>query len=216
MDDTPNPRVILPAVLVSCVLIAGVFFAFQRSKNQKSTIVLPGGITYLGPTPTPTAPPTVNGKISVGEASQWVEHKGNLLPYAFSYPSSLSLGVFPDDPYDSVTVFYPGSDAQTNLFFRVDNLTRLNKNAYIGNLMGYAKNWWKDYTWKGVASMTTFTNSKGLNGVRAKYLDDKGESPYDHVFFSVPERTDLIIWVSGKLFTQDVFDRLVDSVSWKQ
>lgn len=195
MDDTPNLRTFIPTIVVSIMLCLGVYVAFQSAKNTPSTIVLPGGITYLGPTPTPITSPT------------FASYKGKLYPYTFSYPASFSLGWFPDDPLDAVTAFIDKTDSNQNIFFRVETVKQ--------SPMDHASNWWKDYAWKDVESVTAFTNSMGLHGYRAKYIDNKGVVPFDHVFFEVPERNDLIIWVSGKLFSQEVFDKLVDSVSWK-
>jgi hypothetical protein len=220
-SDTPAPKILLPALLISLVLFGGVYLAYQSAKSRQSRIILPGGITYLGPTPTPiplaptSTPLNTSGVIPIPSGTKWSENKGKLYPYSFSYPSTLSLGWFPNDQYDSVTLFYGNTDANTNMFFRVDNLTALHKTAYIGKPMEYAKNWWKDYLWKNVATVTTFTNNHGLKGYRATYLDKSDKTPYDHVFFEVPGRTDLIIWISGRLFDTDTFNKLVDSVSWK-
>jgi hypothetical protein len=220
MEDSPNMKTVGIALLISAMLITGVYIAFSKAKTAKSAIVLPGGITYLGPTPTTSQPDThfsalAARVIPVPPNTPWAEYKGKQFPYTFSYPTSLALGVFPNDPYEGVTIFYGNLNAQENLFFRVDNLTVLNKKEYIGKPLEYASNWHKEYTWADVASVTAFTNSKGLKGYRAKYKDDKGNTPYDHVFFEVPANTNLVIWISGKLFEQAVFDQLVDSVSWE-
>ena len=218
MDSPPTSRMLIPAMVISAVLFAGAFMAFKSSQSQPGTIVLPGGITYLGPTPTtkPPAPLVIDGKIPVPADATWTERNGALFPYSFSYPETLSLGVFPDDPFDAVTVFYPGTDSNANIFFRVDTLTKLNKKQFIGKPSEYANTWWKEYAWKGVTSVTAFTNSRGLSGYRAKYKNEQGVTPYDHVFFEVPGSPDLIIWLSGRIFTPETFDRLVDSVSWKK
>ncbi len=199
-----SPKILIPTLLVSLVLFAGMYIAYRTARSRPSTIVLPGGSTYLGPIPTPMTP-----------QRSWKTYKGKFFPYSFRYPSSFSLGWFTNDPYDAVTAFIPNTDANANIFFRVYDLTKLKKTAYIGKPMDYAQNWWKDYTWKGVSSVTMFTNAAGLTGYRARYIDTSGNTPYDHVFFEVPGRTDLIVWMSGKLFTQDVFEKVVDSVEWK-
>jgi len=216
MEETPDPNIIVPAILVSLVLFAGVYVAYRSAAARKGTIVLPGGITYLGPSLTPTPHPDTNrsGTLSVAPGTSWTAYQGKKYPYTFSYPETLSLGVFPDDPYDAVTVFYGDTDANANIFFRVDDLTKLEKTQYENKPEDYARNWWKDYTWTGVSSVTAFTNTQGMSGYRAAYTDVTGNTPYDHVFFSVPGRPDLIIWMSGKLFTAQVFNRIVDSVTW--
>lgn len=214
---------ILPAVFVSLFLIIIIGVAVTHAKSTKGTIVLPGGITYLGPTPTPTPSNTakfstiLDGQIPIADTAEWTEYTGKTLPYVFMYPNTISLGVFPNDPYDSVTVFYNGTEAQGNLFFRVEDLNLLQKSAFITKpKVEYVKQWWKDYSWTGVSSVTPFTNAHGLVGYRAKYIDSNGQTPYDHVFFEIADRKHLMIWISGKLFPQKIFDRIVDSVNWKK
>ena len=221
-SNAPELKSLLPAVTISILLIVGIGFAVSYARSQNGTVVLPGGITYLGPTPTSipvnttTFSNVLNGQIPVPDNASWVEQKGKVLPFTFMYPNTLSLGVFPNDPYDSVTVFYNGTDAQENLFFRVEDLKSLHKDIFISKpKIEYVKQWWKDYSWTGVGSITPFTNSMGLSGYRAKYVDSSNKTPYEHVFFEVPNHDNLMIWVSGKLFSQTVFDKLVDSVSWK-
>ena len=219
MEDIPNRKTIGIALTISALLISGVIFSFSNAKKQQGQIVLPAGGTYLGPTPTAGKPDIrFSGLearvIPVSNDATWVQNKGKLFPYSFSYPDSLSLGVFTNDPFDGVTIFYGNTRPEENLFFRVENLTTINKKEYIGKPMDYAQNWHKDYRWSGVSSVTAFTNTKGLKGYRAKYLDENGKIPYDHVFFEAPADKNLIIWISGKLFEPTVFDKLVDSVTW--
>ena len=136
----------------------------------------------------------------------------------FNLADAFNQGLGP--PASGVTIFYGNTNPQENLFFRVDDLILLNKKEYIGKPFLYAQNWYKDYKWSGTASITSFTNSTGLVGYRAKYLDDKNKTPYDNVFFEVPTSTsgtlnnNLIIWISGKLFEPSIFDKIVDSVNW--
>lgn len=218
MEDTVHPRVFVFSIIIGALLLLLVIGAFVQAKNRTGTIVLPGGSTYLGPTPTQqhtTVTPPASGKITIPSDAAWTERTGVQFPYTFTYPDTLSLGVFPNDPYDAVTIFHPGTDANANIFFRVENLTTLNKSEYAGKTEAYAKVWWKDYAWKNVSSVSAFTNKNGLKGYRALYVNDLGKSPYEHVFFEVPNNPNLVIWISGKLFDTSVFNRLVDSVNWK-
>ena len=215
MEEQSSPNILVPAAIISSILLIVVIGAFLSAKDRTGTIVLPGGNTYLGPTPTAIPVPPVSGDIiPVPKDVSWIERKGAVYPFTFSHPASLSLGVFPNDPYDAVTVFHPGTDANANIFIRVEDLTKLKKNQYIGKPKEYASDWWKDYSWKGVAEVSIFTNAAGLTGYRAKYLNDEGLTPYDHIFFAVPNKPNLIIWMSGRLFEPAVFSRMVDSVSW--
>lgn len=228
MEDSIHPRVFVFSVIIGVLLLFLVVGAFFSAKNRTGTIVLPGGITYLGPTPTKKIEKSkqiIEGKIPIPADTKWAEKKGAIFPYSFSYPESLSLGIFPNDPHDAVTIFYDGTDSNANIFFRVENLTTLKKTQYVGKTEEYANHWWKDYGWKGVTSVSEFTNDNGLKGYRAAYINDQNKTPYDHVFFEIPaspnanqggpDRNDLIIWLSGKLFSKEDFDKLVESVDWK-
>lgn len=218
-DKQSHSRVFLLAILMSALLLAAVFVSFKQTRTRTSTIVLPGGITYLGPTPTQSPEPRAQSSstVVIPSDTKWLTYQGKKFPYSFEYPDSLSLGVFPNDPFDGVTIFLEGTDAQANLFFRVEDLDKLNKKEFISKpKIEYAQAWWKDYTsWKGVASVTRFTNSQGMVGYRAKYLNDQGETPYDHLFFEVQNRPDLIIWMASSLLPASVFDRLADSLTWQ-
>lgn len=216
MEEHYDIRSLVPAVLIGIILLLLVFVAFLSAKDRTGTIVLPGGITYLGPTttPEPTRAPSRTGLLSIPPGVTWNSYQGKLFPYHFSYPANLSLGVFPNDPYDAVTVFTSGNDGSGNVFFRVDTLPSMNKSHYSGKTEQYARDWWKSYSWKGVRSVTSFQNSKGLTGFRATYIDTNGDTPYDHVFFSVPTHPDYVIWVSGRLFDEETFVKIIDSVSW--
>lgn len=218
MEEPTDVKALLPALSIGIILILLVVIAFLSAQGRTSSLVLPGGITYLGPSTTvmPTPTPRNSAIIEIPTNATWADYGGKKFPYHFSYPTSLSLGVFPNDPYDAVTVFLPGTDGSGNIFFRVDNLTLMNKPTYIGHTEQYARDWWKAYAWKGVKSITKFTNSSGLVGYRASYTDTKGENPYDHIFFEVPKHKDLVIWLSGGLFDHATFEKIVDSVSWKE
>jgi len=210
-DDVKKTLPLIGAVFF--ILLAIVSLAYQYSRPRTGAIVLPGGITYLGPSPTVKETrdkrQETGGKISVPADATWATQTGKKYPYSFLYPSPLSLGVFPDDPFDAVTIFWGDTNPQENLLLRVETIKDKKKSK-----KDYVLDWWKDYTWKGVADISEFTNSKGLKGYRAKYLDSSGSSPFDHVFLEIPGRPELVIWMSGKMLPQGVFDKIVDSVTW--
>lgn len=210
------------------VLMVVSVASFRYAKNRTPQIVLPNGLTYTGPAspnrgePTATPPQasapalSPDGTIPVPKDVTWTTQTGKVYPYSFSYPSVLSLGVFPGDPFDSVTIFWGSTNPQENLLLRVEDLTKIpGMGEYVGkSKKEYAGIWWKQYSWKGVTSVTEFTNNKGLKGHRATYTDSSGKSSYDNVFFEVPARPNLVIWMASKLLTPEVFDIIVDSVSW--
>ncbi|MDO8451692.1 MAG: hypothetical protein Q7S76_02375 [bacterium] len=221
--NLPKKHLLITAGIIFFTLFATgvVLLSFRFAKNRSSTIVLPGGRTYLGPESEPTKGSTQTltpeGKIPIDSDSAWSTQHGSLYPYSFSYPRALQLGVFPDDPFDAVTIFWGDMKPQENVFIRIEDLAKIPQaTEYIGKPAKlYAENWWRQYSyWKGVSGIEEFMNSKGLKGYRAHYKDSAGNSPFEHVFFEVPQRNDLVIWVSSKLLDKKTFDALVDSVAW--
>lgn len=206
------------ALVVVLILTIAIFAAYRYSKNRTGTVVLPGGITYLGPTPTQAPPKSGDSStIAIPANTNWVTYNGKIFPYNFLYPSSLSLGVFYNDPFDSVTIFWGNTNPQENLLLRVEDLNKIpNMTSYISkSKKEYAQNWWKQYSYKSVSSITQFTNSKGMDGYRTKFVNADGSLSSDNVFFEVPGRPELVIWMSTRLLSQTTFDKIVDSLSWK-
>lgn len=187
------------------VLVSATYLSYRHTKSRTPQIVLPGGISYLGPTPKQMQ----SEKIPVPVDASWAPWKGQRYPYSFSYPSNLSLGFFPNDPFDAVTIFWGDTNPQENLLLRVETLS-----AGQSNKRAYVENWWKQYTYAGVASVEDFTTSQGLKAYRARYKDQTGSVPYEQVFLEVPGKPDLLIWMSQKLLEKPIFDRIVDSFIW--
>jgi hypothetical protein len=177
--------------------------------------VLPGGISYLGPSTTPAPKATATGKIPVPDSATWATWKGQRYSYSFSYPSSLSLGFFPNDPFDAVTIFWNNTNPQENLLVRVENLSAdPNNKQYVNKSKRiYVENWWKQYAFTGVVSVEEFTTKEGLKAYRAGFKDQTGNVPYEQVFLEVPNKPELVIWMSQKLLEKSTFDRIVDSLS---
>jgi hypothetical protein len=208
-------RIAVIVVIALVVLISVTVGAYSYAKKRTGTTILPGGSTYLGPSPA-SAPAPVSTTISVpidAPAQIW---KGQKHPYYFSYPTGLALGFFPGDPFDAVTVFWGNTNPSENIFIRVEDLNVMTDGKqYISkSKKEYANMWWKQYNWKGVSEIIEFTNSKGLKGFRAKYVDSAGQTPFDNVFFEVPGRRDLIVWVGGSKLEKQLFDRIVDTFGW--
>ncbi len=219
--DTDTKQVLAVTIGAFIFLTAITLFAYNQAKGRPSTTVLPGGVTYLGPSSTPSyqatksSPPV--GTIPVDNNAKWQEQKGNVFPYTFSYPSNLALGVFPGDPFDPITIFYKDTNANENIFLRVEDLSTINDmKQYINKpKKDYALVWWKQYTWKGVNDIQEFTNSTGMKGYKVKYIDGLGKTPYDIYFFEVPKRPELVIWMASSLVEPAVFAKMVDTLAWK-
>ncbi len=212
-------KVALGVVIAMVVLTAVTIGAYQYSKRRTGTVVLPGGVTYLGPSneqKTPTAPL----RFTISPSTPWKDFGGNKYPYAFSYPQTLSLVVFPGDVMDSVAISWGNISPQENILLSVDNLTTnqtMKPFAQAASKRTYVQNWWKQFGGlKGVASITDFVNAKGLKGYKTKYINTAGQTPNDDVFFEVPKHPELVIRVANGILDPSVFDRIVDSVAWNQ
>lgn len=208
-------KILLVALSIFLILSAASYASYRYAKERTGAVVLPGGITYLGPSPSPSSVSAANNSstITVPVGTAWSVYQGKIFPYSFSYPNNLALGVFPNDPFDSVTIFWGNTNPQSNLLLRVENLNKISGAAKYVNepKINYVQNWWRGYSFSGMGKITQFTNSQGLAGFRARFEG----ATFDDIFFEVPNRPELILWMSGKLLDQVTFDRIVESVAWK-
>jgi hypothetical protein len=224
-DQLPNIKntgMIAGGICISLVLL----IILQHNLSFKSTIVLPAGGTYLGPTespapvsvtsaPLPPTPASSQGKFTVGKDAAWVTIKGNKYPYAFRAPKSLNLVALSKDVYDIYAISWNNMSPDSNVLIGVDDLRRTDAlKKYIGiSKRQYVEEWWKQFgSLKGVQSITEFTNSKGVKGYRAKYLN----APNDDVFFEIPAAPHFVIHMANGVLDTSVFDEITDSVEWTQ
>lgn len=205
--------------LVALFILTGVTVAaYAYAKKRTGQTILPGGSTYLGSSTQVQTAPAPAGKITAALEAPPGTWKGQKYPYSFSYPSPMSLGFFPGDPFDGVTVFWGNTNPSENIFLRVEDLNVMKdgKKYIAKSKKDYANEWWKQYNWKGVSEITEFTNAKGLKGFRAKYVDSAGGTPFDNVFFEIPGRRDLVVWLGGAKLDAPLLDMIVDSLSWNK
>jgi len=255
MNDTETEIPKLPelknvgaiAAVSSIVVILLIILQHNMAFQKTSTIVIPAGGTYLGPTNTPTPMPgaqaqvgnepvattkpsetvkndaanadgtytTTAGKFAVTDNAVWVTVKGNKYPYSFSFPKALKLVTFPNDQFDIYAISWNNMPPDQNVLIGVDNLSRTDtlKQYITVSKHSYVENWWKQFGLKGVGSILEFTNSKGLKGYRAKFLNSANQSPNEDVFFEVPDPT-YVIHIASGILDASVFDKLLDSVAW--
>lgn len=248
MDEQPPGENQLPsikntgtiAVAICIGLILLIMLQHNLSFQKKSTIVLPAGGTYLGPTETssPAAPPPValapaakftppdgsgsvttpQGKFAVGKDAVWITIKGNKYPYSFKAPKALTLVPLSKDVYDIYAIAFNNQSPDSNVLVGVDDLRRsdaLKKYIPISKRQ-YVEEWYKQFGLKGVQSITEFTNSKGMKGYRAKYLNASNQSPNDDVFFEIAGAPHYVIHMASGVLDLSVFDPIIDSVAWTQ
>jgi hypothetical protein len=222
---TDDEEIVLPKNIILAVVISGiaaivlfglVFMAYKYANRVPGSILLPGGTTYLGPTETPK--PRNPNLFYAEESTPLKEWKGTIYPYTIQYPETMSPGLFPNDPYDSVTIFWKDSDPNQNIFLRVENLEK-DKNAkqFIGKpLRDYAEYWGKQYVWTTIKNYSEFTTDKGFKSNWVLFSDANGNESGDNYFMMVPNHPEIIIWMSSKIIEQKTFDRLVDTLEWKE
>lgn len=223
LPNLKNPKIILCLV---AIVIAAIILRHNLAFQQKSTVVLPAGGTYLGPKDTPTEAPqtAVNavqpvstaGKFTVASDTPWVTIKGNVYPYSFQSPKTLKLVTLPgDNKYDIYAISWNGQAPDQNVLIGVDNLNNTdNGKQYITiSKRSYVENWYKQFGLKGISSITEFTNSSGLKGYRAIYIDASGQTPNEDVFFEVTNPA-YVIHMARNVLSNDVFNKIIDSVAW--
>lgn len=205
------------AVVAVAILTGITILAYQYAKGRSSTTVLPGGTTYLGPgqeNQQNTPPPAQASKFNVDASTPWQVYKGKKYNFSFSYPTTLPIVVFPNDITDSVAISWNNVPPQNNIMVRVNDIrnTEPKMIQYIGDPQAYVNNWWKQWSGlKGVKEVTTFTNSKGMTGYRAVYINTADQTPNENVFFTVPGRTDLMVMFANGSLEKTVFDKIIDS-----
>ncbi len=239
----PTIKIGAASALVATVLVALIILQHNLAFQGKGTIIIPAGNTYLGPSTTSPSPsptvgvaittsltptntpaskateaPTQNANALTAPANtQWVTVKGRIYGYFFKAPKTFNLVTFPNDPYDIYAISWNNQPPQSNVLIGVDNLNNRDQlKQYVSvSKRAYVEDWWKQFGGlKGVGSITDFTNSQGLKGYKAKYLNSQNQSPNDDIFFEAPNHPELVIHLANGIMDKNIFDKLVDSVGW--
>jgi hypothetical protein len=211
-EFVPYVKIAVAGVIITGVLTLAVFFHYKQISDFSKKTEKP-------PTPTPAQSVSAGNSNEFTAASDtpWVEVKGNIYPYSFQAPATLALTAIPDNPYDIYAILWKGMPADQNVLMGVDDLkNNPAKSHYISEpKMNYVREWYKQFGLKGVSSIDTFTDSKGLKGYKAKYFNGAGETPNTDVFFEIPNHPEYVIHFASGVLSKDVFEKMIDSVSWK-
>ncbi len=227
-SDLDIPKIVIACVIGMLLLGGALYASYRYSQSKSSGVVLPGGTTYLGPSPSsPNPPASAQGS---GDAKQptptpvqfsaaadvpWKTQYGRIYPYTMSFPESLQLVVFIEDPIDSVAISLPDTPPQQNILLNMEIIDQRDPMLVAQKKLDYVTNWWKFFSGlKGVADVTPFTNATGLKGYKAHYVNTADKTPNVDVFFEVPNRQNLMIHLANGILEPDLFDRIVDSVRW--
>jgi hypothetical protein len=201
---------------VGGVIILGIaiFAAYRYSQKQAGGIALPGGTTYLGPSPTvqPTAVPL---KFTADATTTWNVQTGKTYPFSFSYPSTLPIVVFTNDPTDSIGIVWGNTPPQMNILANVEFIQDRDPKLVKQQKLEYVRNWYKFFSGlKGVASVQPFTNTGGMKGYKAQYVNYANTSPNLDVFFEVPNQPEIMIHMANGIIDSALFEKIIDSVKW--
>lgn len=223
--DQPDFSKLVIATVVGVLLLGGaVYAAYRYSQKQAGNIVLPGGVTYLGPSPNPTSaspaekqPPTAPLRFTAASDVSWLKQSGKIYPYTFSYPSTLPLVVFPGDESDKIAIAWGNIPPQVNILINIEFIKSRDAKYLNMSKIEYVKNWYKFFSGlKGVKKVEPFTNTNGLKGYKASYIDLSDQTPNTNVFFEVPNDPNLMILLANGILDPQIFDRIVDSLSWNK
>ena len=203
------------------VLAVSVYGAYRYSQKQSGNIILPGGVTYLGPSkkkesPPPTIEPSITPILFTAPSDiSWDTYNGTKYPYNFSYPSTLPLTVFKGDISDSVAINWGGIPAEQNILLNIEYIEKRDAKYVTLPKIEYVRNWHTFFSGlKDVKSIDPFTNTKGLKGYKARYLNFADESPNVNVFFEVPNNPKIMIHLANGILDPKIFDRIIDTLSW--
>lgn len=217
--DRPDLKKMGLGLIVGSVILAVILYAgYVYSQKNGGRLILPRG-TFTGknedkPGFNTENPPTAPLRFTAGSDVQWMVLKGKTYPYAFSYPQTLSLSVFPNDPSDSVAINWGNINPSFNILLNIEKITDRGQ-EYAGKPEEYARNWWKAFSGlKGVVAVDKFTNTNGLTGYKAVYLNSLNQSPNVDVFLVMPYDQNLVIHLANGVLDPGIFNRIVDSVKY--
>lgn len=204
--------------VIGVIILAGaVYAAYVYSRKQTGNIVLPGGVTYLGSSPTiAQVPSTAPLRFTADATTSWNTFRGSIFPYTFSYPSTLPLIVFTNDPSDSVAIAWGNIPPQQNILLNIELIDDRDPELVKKTKIDYVRSWYKFFSGlKGVASVQAFTNLKGMKGYKAQYINYIDSTPNLDIFFEISNDKTKMIHLANGILDATIFDRIVDSLDWE-
>lgn len=215
-EEDPDFSKILIATGIGILLLGGITYAgYKYSQRNSGSVTLPGGVTYLGPTPQGESQPTAPQYFTVEPNTPWLTLEGKLHSFTFSYPSTLPLAIYRGDPADTISINWGGTPPEQNVLLNVETIDNLDPKYINLPKEEYVKNWWRQFSGlKGVKNVTPFTNVAGMKGFKARYIDWSDNAPVENIFFEVPKNPKIVIHLANGVLDQTVFDRIIHSVNW--
>lgn len=215
-EEQPDIKKLTIATFVGVVILGAVVYgAYAYSQKKGANLALPGGTTYLGENPTQNQPPTAPLRFTADPNVSWVTYQGKVQPYSFSYPATLSLLFFPGDVNDPVAIAWGNIPAQQNILLNLEKVDEKDPSFVTRPKIDYVNNWYRYFSGlKGISKVDPFTNTNGLKGYKATYINAGGASPNLDVFFEIPGNNTLMIHLANGILDPDIFSRIIDSLKW--
>lgn len=203
-------------VLVLFLMLIGGIFFWVKNKN-KSSVVFPAGINYLGPqaganlTPLPAVDMT-----QLGKSGKWIQSGGKIYKYRFMYPAEIQITAFINDQSDKIGWVTGNVPPQNSIVFSVETMSSLDP-KYTDNVEEFAKNFWRKFNGlSGTKPVEAVTTQKNLKGFKAVYLDKSSKVANTNYFFPVPNDPDHVLMVINGAIPEIVYSQIVNSIEFKQ
>jgi hypothetical protein len=211
-EFAPYIKIAILGIIITVVLALVILLHYKQISDYSRKMEKPAD-----PTPAQSVSAGNTNEFSVASDTPWVTVNGNIYPYSFQAPATLSLTAIPNNPYDIYAILWKGMPADQNVLMGVDNVKNdANRSHYMNEpKINYVREWYKQFGLKGISSIDTFTNSQGLKGYKAKYFNSAGATPNTDVFFEIPNHPEYVIHFASGILSKDVFEKMIDSVSWK-
>jgi hypothetical protein len=211
-------EMLLFAGLLTITLFLITFVLYEFTKPRGGQVILPGGVTYLGPEKSPNQPvptPTPPIRLSAPSDATWkiLPLKNN--PLTVSYPDTVTLALYPNAATETLVIRLGGSNPTEYMFL---TMLDLNKGLFIP----YKNKPKRELVEKfdtltmglsGIKNVRMFTNTNGLVGYRA-HVEALNGTVTDEVFFEVPKNPSLMIRLTNSILDPTLYDRMIDSVRW--
>ena len=208
MEETPDIKKIVIGAALGVIVIAVVVYGGYSFSRKNS----------LNPTPTTSPvdenqPTTTINLFTVDPAVPWITYQQPEYSYSFSYPQTLPLFKF-TDPAFSVGIKWNDVDPKYNILSDQESI-KVKDAKSSGNMEQFVNNWWQSFSGlTGVKTVTRFTNTNGLTGYRAIYVNKAGETPNVDIFFANPDNPDSVVHFANGMLDSTVFDRIIDSIKF--
>lgn len=206
-------------LVVFLLIVAGIYF--WVSKKSKGEVVFPAGVNYTGqetqnPTQSPQRPQYDYAALAATTDSiPFTSPKGQ---YTFAYPPGMIPLIFPGDPNDSVTFDVSDVPAQFNLMVLVESISNYDPKLR-GRQEQFVRNYWQFFPGlKGVNTIETSENEKGLTGWKVSYITKGDTVTSVNYFFTIPGDSDKILHVNN-IFPSEgegVFAKILGSLEYKK